>query len=270
MTELQAIFAEEHIDTFGVIPFSACRVIHEKKLARAKVPHPRSAIVFLIPYFSGMHGGNISLYAVPRDYHLYFKGLTERIVPRLEAHFGARFCAFSDNSPIDERAAALDAGLGVRGRNGLLLNEKYSSFAFIGELFTDADLGGAVHEAQDCHGCGACLAACPSPERCLSEITQTKTPLSEDERALMRRKGTAWGCDACQLACPFTKRMLQNGTVTPIPFFKEDLLPSVTTGALAAMDEDAFAARAFAWRGRAVIERNAAILEEETERRREP
>ena len=50
---------------------------------------------------------------------------------------GAIFCGFSDHSPIDERDTAAKGGLGVIGRNRLLINEEYSSFCFIGEIISD-------------------------------------------------------------------------------------------------------------------------------------
>jgi epoxyqueuosine reductase QueG len=91
---------------------------------------------------------------------------------------------------------------------------------------------------------------------CLSAITQRRGELTEDEKNLMRTYNTAWGCDECQSACPYNR----NPAMTPIEFFYRDRIDELTPEKLADMDKDAFSRRAFAWRGRAVLERNLAVL----------
>jgi epoxyqueuosine reductase QueG len=119
-------------------------------------------------------------------------------------------------------------------------------------------------EIRTCAHCGKCKAACPTGilrgegADCLSAITQKKGELSEDEKALMRKYNTAWGCDICQTVCPYNRTPM----VTPIAFFKESLIPNLTSDCLEEMSKEAFAERAFAWRGRATVARNIGILEE--------
>lgn len=265
------LFFREHIDSVAVLPLSECRVTLPRLLG-ADGTIPVSAILFLIPYFGGFPE-NLSAYAAAEDYHLFVRELYERLSPALSELFpDYHFRMYADHSPIDERLAAVRAGLGVFGKNGLLLTEKYSSFQFIGEILTDAPtelLGGyTLFPLSSCTGCGKCLAACPTGvlrgegADCLSAITQRKGKLSEEEVALLRRCHTVWGCDECQRVCPYTERAISSGSIyTPIPFFRENRIEHLTSASLAEMDEDTFRRRAFAWRGRGVVERNTTLIE---------
>lgn len=268
---LSLLYAE-HLFNAALLPLSACKLVLPR-LLDGKEGVPRSVILFLIPYYAGKPE-NFSAYAAAKDYHLYVKQLSERLLPALSSLFpGYHFWCFSDHSPIDERHAAVTAGLGVYGKNGLLLTEKYSSYQFIGEWITDVPvelLGTAeIFPRRDCCGCGACRAACPTGilrgenAECLSAITQKKGALSEQEATWMRQCNTAWGCDLCQEACPYTKRALQTGSImTPIPFFQEDRIRRLDEKTLSSLSPSDFRTRAFAWRGRQTVERNVRILHE--------
>ena len=139
LTVATQYFERESIDSFGVLPISACRVVRPELFERGGSFCPRSTLVFLVPYYTGP-SENLSLYAVSRDYHVYMRSLTAGLIDRLRtAHPGATFRSFSDHSPIDERHAAATAGLGILGDNGLLIHKKYGSLVFIGEVFSDLD-----------------------------------------------------------------------------------------------------------------------------------
>ena len=269
------LFADEGLTDVAFLPFSACRVTLPRLLEKEGFA-PQSVILFLVPYFGG-YAENLSAYAATEDYHLFAKELGARLSPALSSLFpDFRFRLFSDHSPIDERHAAVRAGLGVFGKNGLLLTERYSSFQFIGEIITDvpAALWGEtpLFPLRGCEGCGRCLSACPTGilrgegEDCLSAITQKKGELSPDEKALMRKHHTAWGCDACQKCCPYTQRALASGSIyTPLPFFQKNRIHALSSALLSHMPEEEFRRRAFAWRGRKTVERNVALLEKEDE-----
>ena len=267
------IFKENGMDSYAAIPFEKCRVTRPYLLDRIPDFHPEAALVFLLPYYTGTPD-NISAYAAGRDYHQFMKRFLKELTEGLSAQFpNHRFFGFSDHSPIDERLAAVKAGLGVFGKNGLLLTEKYSSFVFLGEVITDLPAGEMTPQSDNvirsCIGCGACLRACPTgilrgeSDVCLSALTQKKGELSDTEKDMIRRFGSAWGCDVCQNVCPYTKAALEAGTLmTPVSYFYEDRILHLSEADLEAMDEEHFLSRAFSWRGRSTIQRNLKILEE--------
>ena len=227
---------------------------------------PRSVIVFLIPYYAGKTE-NLSVYAASLDYHLCIREISDRLVSLMKALYPENsFKAYGDHSPIDEVGAALIAGLGIRGDNGLFINEKYGSYVFVSDLVTDIppeELSAVKTDVRECIHCGRCKAACPTGilrgegDDCLSAITQRKGELSESEKELMRKCGTVWGCDLCQSVCPYNK----NPERTSIEFFYRDRIELLTSEVLASMSKEEFKKRAFGWRGRAVVERNIKALE---------
>lgn len=227
--------------------------------AKNRIPdNAKSVITYLFPYWLGesfYENSNISKYAVPGDYHLiageYLKDIAEKLKKQYPNNEFEWFC---DNSPLNEVKIATLCGLGVRGKNGLLINKKYGSFCFIGEIVTDALLKYNVCVEGHCLECGLCLKNCPggaltedgvNKEKCLSHITQRKGDLTTEEIQLIKTSGCVWGCDVCQDVCPMNKGL----TVTPVKEFKETAVAVFSQG-------DEIEGRAFAWRTRKVIERN--------------
>lgn len=260
------------------IPLSVCRVIRPYLLDRVGIPLNGTAILFVMPYLMTHDAKaperNLSLYAVPRDYHGYVKELDAAVLPTLHGLYPQnRFALFADHSPIAEVNAAARAGLGVLGLHHLLITPAYGSFVFIGEVITDADYTAVTGEVPPifpdvpptCEECGLCRKACPAenachPSACLSAITQKKGKLTPEEAAEMMTAGLIWGCDACQLACPHNLRVLHEGRDTPIPYFRNNRQLRLTESALCAMSDEEFSVRAYAWRGRPTIQRNLRLV----------
>lgn len=258
-------FAECKIEYYATLSYSYCRELSREIMEREGFT-PRSVIVFLVPYYVS-EGENISAYATSLDYHMAIREITDGLVKVISEHKpDARLRGYGDHSPIDEVHAALIGGLGIMGDNHLLINEKYGSYIFIGDVVTDIDpseFGGLEpRPIGECLHCGACHAACPTgilrgeARDCLSAITQRKGELLPNEIDLMLKYNTVWGCDECQRACPYNSEPME----TPIDFFRRERITRLTTEALDGMGRAELRARAFGWRGRTVLERNLALL----------
>ncbi len=275
------------IEAAAAIPLSECAVVKPYLLERAGLPTDGegSALLFLLPYYTaGGEGGNVSMYSVAKDYHAYCRELFDDLCPRLSKMLPtAKFVGYADHSPIFEVDAAAKAGLGVRGENGLLISREYSSFVFIGGIYTDTDAAAwrnlvagirtrGTYEPQNCIGCGACRAACPTKaigerghidrDACLSAVTQKKKLSAEDEDAVAGAE-YVWGCDICQLVCPYTRAAREAGTLeTPLSYFREKLIKSLDEKTLSQLVMTGeFESRAFSWRGETVVERNLHLRE---------
>ena len=98
-----------------------------------------------------------------------------------------KFASFTDRSPIDECDAAAKAGIGVVGKNHMLITQEYSSYVFLGEIITDAKIECQVVKSipEHCLGCGKCIKKCPTDcadtGMCISAVTQKKGELSDCE-----------------------------------------------------------------------------------------
>ena len=278
MTLQERVSALLHCDC-AALPLSSCRLVRPYLLEKHAIPTSGTALFFAVPYLvasdADLPSRNLSLYAVPRDYHLYIRQLSDTVLPALEQEYPQyRFALFSDHSPLAEVEGAARAGLGVIGENGLLITPMYGSFIFVAEIVTSAgwtETTGRAEgdkpsgEVRHCMGCGACTALCPGHctkghmDGCLSALTQKKGELTPDEEITLRNHPLVWGCDTCQMVCPLNQAVLTGAHDTPIPFFREKRLPALTLDELEQMSDRDFSDRAFAWRGRNVIKRNLMI-----------
>ena len=244
--------------------FTNCKINKKYLLDRANITDG-TAVICAVPYFPKECTGkkNISVYAAVKDYHIFFKEFFEKMCAEFSVLYPTqKFVGFSDHSPIDERDAALRAGIGVLGENGLVITEKYSSFVFLGEFITDAKTDCTPVDIKNCIGCHKCSTACPSKNICLSELTQKKGVLTDEEKHLIANNNSVWGCDICQMVCPCTEKALSSQTIfTDIDYFKEEVIPELNSCILNALDTDSFQKRAFSWRGRNTVERNISVTE---------
>lgn len=245
----------QNIDTFSGVKADKLSVIDQKRMPE----NVKSAVMFLIPYYTGKHEDrNLSLYAVSLDYHLYIK----EVNAKFEGDGVHSFSFFADTSPINERDAALKAGLGVKGQNGLVINEKYGSYVFIGTLLTDAVFDEEEYtadvETKFCSGCGLCKRNCAflrgESDICMSELTQKKI-VTDEELEMIKNHTLVWGCDSCQQGCPHNKDVCE----TPIEFFRRELLWKIDAETVENMSKDEFSKRAYAWRGKKTILRNLQV-----------
>ena len=247
---------------WGICRFSDIESSLIECRAKSRLPENASSIIvacfpYLLPE-EEYKNSNISKYAVVTDYHDVALSRLRKACDELSVAFPEnKFVPFADNSPVPEVSAALYAGLGVRGKNTLLITEKYGSFVFIGEIVTDLVIDSDKPTVRNCTDCGRCSRECPAhaitengidSEKCISAITQKKGELTEEEKKLMKKCGCVWGCDVCQDVCP----MNINAAFTQIEEFLQSAVPVLC-------EDTDISERAYAWRGRKVIDRNLSI-----------
>lgn len=271
--ELDRLFADAGAVGWGYVPYNllaqqmgaaACEKVHPL------CPEPRSVLVAAFSYYVGVYPGNLSLYARGRDYHLVLTEKLTAICHTLSGYYPLYcFLPGADNSPLPEREAARLAGLGVVGRNGLVILPPYGSWIFLGTILTDLPLDlPTATPSKGCLNCGRCAAVCPGgalrgeqfdAERCLSHITQKKGTLSSEQTDALAVHPYAWGCDLCQTVCPYNAGVLE----TRLTAFREDLVHDLTASMVEGVTNREFrqqyGQRAFAWRGPAVIRRNLTL-----------
>jgi epoxyqueuosine reductase len=154
----------------------------------------------------------ISCYAWGKDYHEVLSEKLQVLADylRLELEPGAQVKSYVDTGPILEKDYAAAAGLGWIGKNTLLLNKKFGSFLFLGELITDTELEYDEPADNLCKTCTACMDACPvgaleeagvlNANKCISYLTlEHRSDLPENTHL----HGYLAGCDLCQTACPY-------------------------------------------------------------------
>lgn len=241
--------------------------------ARAEAENPglQNLLCAAYPYEGPGKPGNVALYARGADYHIVVKQRLGIAAGILRARYSGRyFHPYTDTSPFPEVYAAACAGLGVIGRNGLLITQ-WGSYVLLGFLATDLPMTDRGLEPDFCAACDACLHACPTgalgkdgldPEKCLSAITQKRGSLQREEQTAVRRGGLIWGCDICQTCCPLNK-----APAPPLP----ELAPKIfrlTEEDVALGDttfREQFKEYAFTWRGVQPLRRNLEILSETPE-----
>lgn len=168
--------------------------------------------------------GKVSRYAWGQaDYHDVLRDALEGLAARLKAlwgHFDHRVAV--DTAPLLERSYARAAGLGWIGRNTCLINERFGSWFFLGEILVSLDLPADSPPPDRCGSCTRCIDACPTqalvespgpagPEWRLDARLCISTWTIEQRGALPETAREAaglhlFGCDICQEVCPWNRR----------------------------------------------------------------
>lgn len=210
----------------------------EKRLdCRVLFPPVRSVIVCGVSYHSAISAaipapsserGWISRYAWGDDYHTVVKhklfALLEFIRRETQASIEAKVCV--DTVPLSERLYGYYAGLGWIGKNGALINSRYGSWFFLGELLLNLELDYDPPQPERCGDCTRCLTACPTgaivasrtldARRCLSYLTiEYRGEIPQELRSAVGNN--VFGCDRCQEVCPWNQRAEAPGLLEFLP-----------------------------------------------------
>jgi len=174
-------------------------------------------------------------YALHEDYHDTIKpGLVAagKVLEEIAGLTAVDYRYYTDTGPVMERGLAARAGVGFRGKNGMLISRDYGNWLFLAAILTRAEIepdaalrpevprDAAIEPAGlFCGKCTRCLEACPTaafPEpgivdarRCIS--FQTIENKGVIPRELRRGIGARiYGCDVCLEVCPWN-RFAQEG-----------------------------------------------------------
>lgn len=274
--DIRSIIDLDDIALMGVMAYDDIDELIECRAKERLPKNPKSVIMFAFPYYvelddEMLDNSNICRYAMFVDYHKYIPKVLEQVVETISKKYNGEFAVFSDISPIPEVYAGLKAGLGFLGKNGLLITKEYGSYVLLGEIVTDLEVEVDKPMLQKtCCQCMKCLFSCPngvilSPcgnmnntsinidyKNCLSEITQRKGELTDEEQELMRDTKKVWGCDQCQDVCPHNAKIKQ----TKIKAFLDDIEPTLTYDNLDILKKT----RPYGYKGRTLLLRNLDIL----------
>lgn len=256
---MEKVLFAYNIYHFGAVSFQHLNILNVR--SKSRIPQNcTGAIAIIFPYYNkNAFGGNISAYCSVADYHtvvgMQLKSICQDLSEKYPDH---RFVPFTDASPVDEVDMCVKAGLGVRGKNSLLITPQFGSYVFIGEILTTLPLVTTCYEDTGCLDCGLCRKACPGgaiaggvcTEKCASHISQKKGELTDEETAILCRAHTVFGCDICQTVCPMNKGLQQLPNL-----FSDDILSTITTENV----EKIYKSRPFGWRGLKVLQRNLEI-----------
>lgn len=229
---------------------------------RRILPGARSIVCVALSYWTGEEppptraSGRIARYARGDDYHEVLLARLQDLAAEIEA-MGGEAKAYTDTGPIMEVSHAVRAGLGWRGKNGLLLSEQGGTWFLLGEVLTTLELTPDEPVTPRCGSCTRCLDACPTDafpapyevdaNRCISYLTiENKGAIPEGLREGHGR--WVFGCDVCQEVCPWSIKFPtptgdRSVHSSPIDLSPRDELAAPDLIELLALDDESFRER---------------------------
>lgn len=205
------------------------------------------------PYISKSGMGN--------DYHRVMKEKLNLLEEFIRQRYGGKSVTLCDTSPLHDREIAYKCGIGFYGKNNNIINPRYGSFVFLGELVTDIYIERSTILENSCEECALCLKACPAKalekpyflnaKKCLSYITQKKDQLTPVEMELLGCR--VYGCDTCQDVCPYNKNACGHG----IKEFRYPVYDPMDMLAQSNKEfKETFGRTSSGWRGKKILTRN--------------
>lgn len=188
------------------------------------MPGTQSILTVLLNYYPAeqmkiANNYRIAKYAYGQDYHVVIKQMLEEVVRKTFEHFPPfQYRCFTDSAPIPDLYWARQAGLGIRGKNTLLIHPHLGSFVFVGHIFLSEPLEYTKSFIPEdiCKTCDRCMRACPTQaifapgkinaRRCISYQT-IENKGAEKDVPPSAFKHFIYGCDICQDVCPYNKQL---------------------------------------------------------------
>ncbi|MBA3848539.1 MAG: tRNA epoxyqueuosine(34) reductase QueG [Opitutus sp.] len=202
--------------------------------ARLVLDEARSVIVLGVNHWPGPAAPagrpRWAAYALHEDYHDTLKPGLIAAGRVLEERFGlggTDHRHYTDTGPVLERGWAARAGLGFRGKNGMLISRRHGNWLFLAtilvraEIEPDAPLRPEVPRGDGdepagllCGKCTRCVDVCPTAaipapglvdaRRCISYQTiENRGVIPRELRAGIGDR--VYGCDACLDVCPWNR-----------------------------------------------------------------
>lgn len=220
--------------------------------------------------------GRVAMYAWGYDYHFVLKKMLEELANKLKYYLGRefRYRIFSDATPLYERGFAVAGGMGFQGKNTCVINPKFGSFFFIGEILTDLELEeDNPISFKGCGNCSLCINSCPTSaltqylldaRKCISYLTIEYKGIIPEELSFKVRDWV-FGCDICQNVCPLNKQLFLKKFVTKVREFNLNLTPFLNLREIMLIPSNnqfrkIFSRKAFLRAGRRGLIRNAIIV----------
>jgi len=179
------------------------------------------------------------------------------------------FKAESPFAGFPQKIKALEAGVGIRGKNTLIINKRHGSWFSLSTIITDAPLEPDEPLKGDCGTCTRCIEACPTGalstpynmqvERCIIYyLCHLKGEIPVDVRGKI---GVRIGnCTVCSDVCPHNKELKVNEVdKLPDEMIYPKLIPMMN------MNEDEYERKygsqmfGFIMGGRRYLRRNSAV-----------
>ncbi len=187
-------------------------------------PGAQTAIIFVSYYKQDpkplvKEAGLIAAYARGKKYQNVHHSRLKKFIRWLEERSGQTQIAkaFSDTTPIMEKALAVKAGLGWFGKNTLLIHRKFGTFTLLSGILTTLNIEGRTLAMRlpRCGSCTRCMDACPTgaliepykldAAKCLSyHLIESKKEIPPEIQN--KNPGYLFGCDICQDSCPHNFR----------------------------------------------------------------
>jgi epoxyqueuosine reductase len=179
---------------------------------------------------------------------------------------------FKAESPFvgfPQKIKALEAGIGIRGKNTLVINKKLGSWVSLSTIITDAPLETDEPLEGDCGTCNRCVEACPTGalstpyaiqvDKCIIYYLchlKDEIPVDVREKIGIRTAN----CTICSDVCPHNKQLKVNeADRLPDEVIYPELIPMMN------MNEDEYEGKyeskmfGFIMGGRRYLRRNIAV-----------